>query len=38
VRCRYVHTMNQLRQVGATHVISEEANAAEEIVRLISIA
>jgi CPA2 family monovalent cation:H+ antiporter-2 len=36
VRCRYVHTTNQLRQVGATHVISEEANAAEEIVRLIS--
>jgi monovalent cation:H+ antiporter-2, CPA2 family len=36
VRCRYVHTTNQLRQIGATHVISEEAYAAEELVKLIS--
>lgn len=38
VRCRYVHTMNQLRSAGATHVISEEANAAKELVKLISVA
>jgi CPA2 family monovalent cation:H+ antiporter-2 len=36
VRCRYLHTTNQLRQIGATHVISEEAYAAEELVKLIS--
>lgn len=36
VRCRYVHTMALLKQAGATHVISEEANAADQLVQLIS--
>lgn len=36
VRCRYVHTTSLLRQAGATHVISEEANAANQLVQLIS--
>lgn len=36
VRCRYVHTTIQLNQAGATHVVSEEANAASQLVQLIS--
>ncbi len=36
VRCRYLHTTALLRQSGATHVISEEANAANQLVQLIT--
>jgi CPA2 family monovalent cation:H+ antiporter-2 len=36
VRCRYLNTAALLRQAGATHVVSEEANAAMQLVDLIA--
>ena len=36
VRCRYVHTVPALRQAGANHIVNEEANAANQLVALIS--
>ncbi|MBX3422569.1 MAG: cation:proton antiporter [Pirellulaceae bacterium] len=36
VRCRYLHTLSSLRRAGADFVVSEEANAARQLVELIS--